>query len=156
MQTTPVQGTHEDLAHQLWAMSQLAPGEGIEDAIQRITGLLTSTSPRPHAESKPLGWVVKESLRAFTDGKACGITLHDELSQDYEPVAVYAHPAQSTSQDVSGLMASALKLCDAVENIKDLPQIMYALQAGKAVNELRDCVAAMSVRTSEQASPPQP
>jgi len=45
---------------------------------------------------------------------------------------------------VEALRTEALGLCDAVENIDDLPPVKYALQAGRAVNKVRDAVAALS------------
>jgi len=34
---------HNDLAHELWAASQLLPGEGITDGVDRIQGILDRT-----------------------------------------------------------------------------------------------------------------
>lgn len=36
----PVKGPSDDLAHEIWAAAQTAPGEGIEDAVERIAALL--------------------------------------------------------------------------------------------------------------------
>jgi len=30
----------DDLAHEIWAAAQTAPGEGIEDAVERVAALL--------------------------------------------------------------------------------------------------------------------
>ena len=34
--------TIDDLAHEAWAAAQLAPGEGIDDAVRRIAGLMAA------------------------------------------------------------------------------------------------------------------
>lgn len=48
---TPTQGEHAqtELAHELFAAAQLAPGEGIEDAVSRIAAALTATPAQPEA-----------------------------------------------------------------------------------------------------------
>lgn len=46
-------------------------------------------------------------------------------------------------QLVDALQKEALTLCDAVENVNDLPPVKYALQAGRAVNKVRDAVRAL-------------
>lgn len=45
--TNPTQGEHAqtELAHELFAAAQLAPGEGIEDAVSRIAAALTAAQP---------------------------------------------------------------------------------------------------------------
>ena len=47
--TTPTQGEHAqtDLSHELFAAAQLAPGEGIEDAVSRIAAALTADTAQP-------------------------------------------------------------------------------------------------------------
>lgn len=49
--TTPTQGEHAQtaLAHELFADAQLAPGEGIEDAVRRIAAALTAPPAQPAA-----------------------------------------------------------------------------------------------------------
>lgn len=49
--TTPTQGEHAqtELAHELFAAAQLAPGEGIEDAVRRIAAALTAAPAQPAA-----------------------------------------------------------------------------------------------------------
>lgn len=50
--TTSTQGEHaqtEALAHELFAAAQLAPGEGIEDAVSRIAAALTAPPAQPAA-----------------------------------------------------------------------------------------------------------
>lgn len=42
-------GNHEELAHELFAAAQLAPGEGIEDAVSRIAAALTAPPAQPAA-----------------------------------------------------------------------------------------------------------
>lgn len=42
-------GNHEELAHELFAAAQLAPGEGIEDAVSRIAAALTAAHAQPAA-----------------------------------------------------------------------------------------------------------
>src|SRR5690606_18778274 len=37
----PVKVPSDDLAHEIWAAAQTAPGEGIEDAVERVAALLT-------------------------------------------------------------------------------------------------------------------
>ena len=48
---TPTQGEHAQtaLAHELFAAAQLAPGEGIEDAVRRIAAALTAAPAQPAA-----------------------------------------------------------------------------------------------------------
>ena len=36
----PVKVPSDDLAHEIWAAAQTAPGEGIDDAVERIAALL--------------------------------------------------------------------------------------------------------------------
>lgn len=48
------------------------------------------------------------------------------------------------AQLVEALQNEATSLCDAVESINELPPVMYALQAGAAVNKVRDAVAALA------------
>lgn len=57
---TPTQGEHAQtaLAHELFAAAQLAPGEGIEDAVRRIAAALTA----PGAQAFPHTW--KDDLYA--------------------------------------------------------------------------------------------
>lgn len=57
--TTPTQGEHAQkaLAHELFAAAQLAPGEGIEDAVRRIAAALTAPTAQPAA---PQGVVYAE------------------------------------------------------------------------------------------------
>ncbi|MFY9460416.1 MAG: hypothetical protein WAP57_11775 [Aquabacterium commune] len=43
-------GNREELAHELFAAAQLAPGEGIEDAVSRITAALTAAQEVPKCE----------------------------------------------------------------------------------------------------------
>lgn len=38
----PVKVPSDDLAHEIWAAAQTAPGEGIEDAVERVADLLAS------------------------------------------------------------------------------------------------------------------
>lgn len=76
------------------------------------------------------------------------------VAQHERIVASLARPAQTEQQPeqsglVEALRSEALKLCDAVENINDLPPIKYALQAGYAVNKVRDAVAALSAQRGD-------
>ena len=45
----------EELAHELYTAAQLAPGEGIEDAVGRLVALMDTQqpSPTPQADSQP-------------------------------------------------------------------------------------------------------
>ena len=45
----------EELAHELYTAAQLAPGEGIEDAVGRLAALMDTQqpSPTPQADSQP-------------------------------------------------------------------------------------------------------
>ncbi|KWI55778.1 hypothetical protein WM06_08155 [Burkholderia cepacia] len=46
----------DGLAHEVWSAAQLAPGEGIEDAVQRIGAILSrspATSPSAEAQARP-------------------------------------------------------------------------------------------------------
>lgn len=46
----------DGLAHEVWSAAQLAPGEGIEDAVQRIDAILSrspATSPSVEAQARP-------------------------------------------------------------------------------------------------------
>jgi len=77
----------------------------------------------------------------------CALVSVDEVD-DYMPgcvTALYAAPVAQTEL-VEALRTEALGLCDAVENINDLPPVKYALQAGRAVNRVRDAVAALSAQ----------
>lgn len=60
-----------------------------------------------------------------------------------QKVAAKQQPAPDVAELVE-LVEAATSLCDAVENINDLPPVMYALQAGIAVNKVRDAVAALA------------
>lgn len=66
--TTPTQGEHAqtELAHELFAAAQLAPGEGIEDAVRRIAAALTAA--QPVAQDGALG------LLKFNDDMGASIT----------------------------------------------------------------------------------
>lgn len=66
-------------------------------------------------------------------------------------VELFRRPAQASPQQaqadlVEALRTEALRLCDAIENINDLPPVKYALQAGRAVNKVRDAAAALSAQ----------
>lgn len=70
--TTPTQGEHAktELAHELFAAAQLAPGEGIEDAVRRITAALTAATAQPAA---PQGVAYAE----LTDAEIEAIALQE-------------------------------------------------------------------------------
>lgn len=66
-----------------------------------------------------------------------------------------ARPAQAEQPEQSGLVEAlrteALGLCDVVEKINSLSPVTYALQAGRAINKVRDAAAALSAQwTAEQ------
>lgn len=60
---TTANGEQVDLAHELWALAQLGPNEGIEDGAARIAARLAST-PTEDARVK----VLEEALREFLAG----------------------------------------------------------------------------------------
>lgn len=62
-QQAPTQ-SHEDLAHELWAMAQLAPGEGIADGAARIAARLAQQA-EPVANSDALERVIDEYLDEY-------------------------------------------------------------------------------------------
>jgi hypothetical protein len=68
---TPTQGEHAQtaLAHELFAAAQLAPGEGIEDAVSRIAAALTAPQGVAYAE-------LAEPVYQWTDGTR---TLHQDV-----------------------------------------------------------------------------
>ncbi|MCA8239886.1 hypothetical protein [Burkholderia sp. AU32262] len=80
------------LAHEVWSAAQRAPGEGIEDAVQRIAAIL-SRSPNMAAEavSIPAGWKLvpaeptPEMLDCWWDGLPKGTAF-----QNCTPRGVYA------------------------------------------------------------------
>ncbi|HDR9003037.1 TPA: hypothetical protein QDA99_006600 [Burkholderia vietnamiensis] len=109
------------LAHEVWSAAQLAPGEGIEDAVQRIAAILSrspamSTQPVRAWETDdgrvisdeqkqgaqaadpvawryltPTGWHATTKL-----DKALGASAH----HDMEPLYAAPQPAQADAQDV--------------------------------------------------------
>jgi hypothetical protein len=69
--------------------------------------------------------------------------------------AWFHRPAQTEQPEQSGLVEAlrteALGLCDVVEKINSLSPVTYALQAGRAINKVRDAAAALSAQwTAEQ------
>lgn len=64
-------------------------------------------------------------------------------------LAALEQPAPDVSVLVEALQKEATSLCDAVENINDLPPVMYALKAGAAVNKVRDAVAALAAHRKQ-------
>ncbi|MEW6316275.1 MAG: hypothetical protein AB1670_07770 [Pseudomonadota bacterium] len=68
-------------------------------------------------------------------------------------LAPIAQTAPQTEQSglVEALRTEALGLCDVVEKINSLSPVTYALQAGRAINKVRDAAAALSAQwTAEQ------
>jgi hypothetical protein len=67
-----------------------------------------------------------------------------------DPIAQTA-PQPEQSGLVEALRTEALGLCDVVEKINSLSPVTYALQAGRAINKVRDAAAALSAQwTAEQ------
>ncbi|WP_287029988.1 hypothetical protein [Pseudomonas sp. UBA6310] len=64
--------------------------------------------------------------------------------------ALEGHPPATARVVMPDLQRLATELCDAVENINDLPPVKYALQAGRAVNKVRDEVARLNASPAEQ------
>jgi hypothetical protein len=55
MSTTDTQPTqaHADLAHEIWAAAQLAPGEGVADGVARVAALLAQAQVVETLQRKP-------------------------------------------------------------------------------------------------------
>lgn len=82
-----------------------------------------------------------------------------DAQERWNKLSAAVHKTAPPAPDVSGLVGAlqkeATSLCDAVENINDLPPAGYALQAGRAVNRVRDAVAALAAhqQTAPTAAP---
>ena len=79
---TPTQGEHAQtaLAHELFAAAQLAPGEGIEDAVSRIAAALTAAPAQPAA---PQGVAYAEPSEFPAGAIVNGRTHIDRLESFY-------------------------------------------------------------------------
>ena len=61
-------GNHEELAHELFAAAQLAPGEGIEDAVSRIAAALTAAPQGvAYAELPNTYYIAGGEIRAWDE-----------------------------------------------------------------------------------------
>lgn len=79
---TPTQGEHAQtaLAHELFAAAQLAPGEGIEDAVSRIAAALAA-APTPAAQADS---VLDDAARlALTALHSCTIGGYTDVDGDF-------------------------------------------------------------------------
>ena len=71
----------KDLAHEIWAMAQLAPHEGIEDGVERIEKVLRESIPGKMKECLEWWWFFmdcNEAMGLYFDGKMQG-SVFDEL-----------------------------------------------------------------------------
>lgn len=101
--TPPTQGENAqtELAHELFAAAQLAPGEGIEDAVSRIAAALTAAP----ADIKNL----RKALQFYADGHH--FVMHDETSWDTvsgEPVNFYEDEAGTATVENGSIAKLAL------------------------------------------------
>ncbi|CAG9225672.1 hypothetical protein [Burkholderia vietnamiensis] len=85
------------LAHEVWSAAQRAPGEGIEDAVQRVAAILSRSSAMA---AEAVAW------RSWKDGDGYGFwDTKDEAelasAHDFEPEPLYAapQPAQADARD---------------------------------------------------------
>ena len=93
------------LAHEIFALAQLAPGEGIEDAVARISATLRTQQPAPAGEeSKPHGWLydwTHSSATGKPDTTYTGFTKDEAHARKHDNcIAVFTtpQPAPATQQ----------------------------------------------------------
>lgn len=93
---TTTQGEHAqtELAHELFAAAQLAPGEGIEDAVSRIAAALTAA---PVVQAEPLhithGPLMRHAAALLRSRKPV-LPDHESVAAELE-LAVDGHPTPS-------------------------------------------------------------
>ncbi|MBR8150020.1 hypothetical protein [Burkholderia vietnamiensis] len=81
------------LAHEVWSAAQRAPGEGIEDAVQRVAAIL-SRSPAMAAEAeKPFGWAQPKGGNYFTRNESSAKRIGGLV-----PVYTAPQPAQADAR----------------------------------------------------------
>ncbi len=87
-------GNHEELAHELFAAAQLAPGEGIEDAVSRIAAALAA-APVVQAEQLHIthGPLMRHAAALLRSRKPV-LPDHESVAAELE-LAVEGHPTPS-------------------------------------------------------------
>lgn len=92
------QPVNEQLAHEIWSSAQLAPGEGIEDGVERIAALLGGAVSEPTeaqieaAEAKPVAWIDEFGNAFPLDAwKPAKRTYLDDHKMGWKPL--FTHPA---------------------------------------------------------------
>lgn len=122
----PVKVPSKDLAHEIWAAAQTAPGEGIEDAVERVADLLAreavlrdrEANSRP-TEQEPFGYFKAEPF-GWTD---CSPTDEGAIPLYERPAT--PQPAQA-QQPVSGADELLALARAALEPFADLGAWLFA------------------------------
>jgi hypothetical protein len=71
----PVKVPSDDLAHEIWAAAQTAPGEGIEDAAERVAALLAREAVRLNAQAVPAVPEITTALDGVVSSAELGAVL---------------------------------------------------------------------------------
>ena len=154
VEQAPAQDERE--AFQLWRMAR-----GWDDPITPLevwnAALRYATTRPAQAEQQPVAWMLEGAV-----GGSCLEFQQSDLFDSQRRyggcmVPLYAAPIAQTAPQpeqsglVEALRTEALGLCDVVEKINSLSPVTYALQAGRAINKVRDAAAALSAQwTAEQ------
>jgi hypothetical protein len=139
---TPTQGEHAqtELAHELFAAAQLAPGEGIEDAVSRIAAALTAAAAQPAAPQGVADWTqpttvaqrLGDAVQMLCGGKrppdAMVTGWLDNTSEELQSFAASNGPAWAQG---IGLIDAAMVMVDQPTEITtiDHPGRDHALRA---------------------------
>ena len=139
----PVKVPSDDLAHEIWAAAQTAPGEGIEDAVERIADLLAReavlrdrvANSRP-TEQEPFGYF-KAGPFGWTD---CAPTDEGAIPL-YERAGMTDEDTLRIAREADAQIADLLKVIEDLERGAELladenERLRAALEEAEAALEM--------------------
>ena len=148
-QPEPVAVDTENLAHEIWSSAQLSPGEGIEDAVARISALLQQNKPVAVSDAIRL---IDEAMRLPTK------PLPDPLAHSHEAYAHALHSAFCAIRfkliDAKAALASAQPVAnnDGIKFCAPFPG-MEEPWSDEKIAELKTALEAYNAPTSQPAQP---
>jgi len=101
------------LVHELFTAAQLAPGEGIENAVGRLAALVEAQQPAP-SEQQPFGWIKQSEIDSSNDFGG-SINLWRQKYDCDVPVYLAQQPAPSAVADLIAALEEARRAINSMK-----------------------------------------